>query len=70
MRNDILTASKLHCFQSVAEVLQNHKISAENGLIQETVESVFSSHPLLVTTSAKGCLSKDYRRNLYFKQNY
>lgn len=68
--NDILTASKSHCFQSVAEVLQKHNISAENCLIQEIVESVFSSNPLLVTTSAKGCLSTDYRRNLYFKQNF
>ena len=68
--NDILTASKLHCFQSVAEVLQKHNISAENGLIEETVESVFFVASLLVTTSAKGCLSTDYRRNLYFKQNF
>lgn len=68
--NDILTASKSHCFQSVAEVLQKHNISAENGLIHEIVEFVFSSHPLLLTTSAKGCLSTDYRRNLYFKQNF
>lgn len=68
--NDILTASKSHCFQSVAEVLQKHNIAADNSLIQDIVESVFLSNPLLVTTSGKGCLSTDYRRNLYFKQNF
>lgn len=68
--NYILTASKSLFFQSVSEVLQKHNISVENSLVQEIVESVLLSNPLLVTTSAKGCLSTDYRRNLYFKQNF
>lgn len=68
--HDILTSSKFHCFPSVAEVLRKHKISTESSLIQEIVDSIFSSHPLLTALSEKGCLSTDYRRNLYFKENY
>lgn len=68
--HNILICSKFHCFPSVAEVLRKHNISTESSLIHEIVDSIFSSHPLLTATSEKGCLSTDYRRNLYFKHNF
>ena len=57
-------------FQSVAEVLENNKMSTENNLVQDIVDSVFTSSPLVTGTSVKGCLSTDYRRTYYFKKKF
>lgn len=67
---DILTCTKFHAFRSVAEVIEKHNISTEGTLVGEIVDSLFTSTPLVTTTSVKGCLSTDHRRNLYFKQNF
>ncbi|KAK0142460.1 hypothetical protein N1851_019612 [Merluccius polli] len=65
---DIFICSKCLAFRSVAEVLENN-ISTENNLLQDIVDSVFTSNPF-VTKSVKGCLSTDYRRTCYFKKKF
>lgn len=67
---DVLICSKSNAFQAVSEVLAKHNLSSENTLVKEIVDSVFASNPLLSAISEKGCLSTDYRRNLYFAQHF
>lgn len=67
---DIFICSKFLAFRSVAEVLEKYNISTENNLIKDIVDSVLASIPLVTGTSVKGCLSTDYRRTCYFKQNF
>ncbi|XP_071337763.1 uncharacterized protein [Trachinotus anak] len=68
--NDILSLSKFHTTEILKEVFAKHNIEVEEEIIQEISNSVFDKNPVLVTTSEKGTLSTDYRRNKYFREHF
>ncbi len=68
--NDILSLSKFHTTEILKEVFAKHNIEVEEEIIQEISNSVFDKNPVLVSTSEKGTLSTDYRRNRYFREHF
>lgn len=69
--HDILYFSKLYAHDTIREILANHNIVTDNNQVaQDLADAIFQTNPLFVTTSAKGNLSSDYRRNLYFKEQF
>lgn len=68
--NDILHFSKFHSFQRIKEVLSEHSVKVDNRVIQEINDAVFKTNPLILATEAKGALSTNYRRNLYFREHF
>lgn len=67
--HDIFYFSKFLAVDKVREILANHNIS-DGQVVQDITDAIFQTNPLLVTTSARGKLSTDYRRNLYFKEQF
>lgn len=67
--HDIFYFSKFLAVDKVREILANHNIS-DCQVVQDITDAIFQTNPLLVTTSARGKLSTDYRRNLYFKEQF
>ena len=51
-------------------MLTKHYIQLVDFVVSEINETIFQTNPLIVTTQAKGALSTDYRRNLYFKEHF
>lgn len=68
--NAILYFSKFHTLQNIREILTKHNIEIDDSVVQEITDAIFQTNPLLVTTSDKGTLSTDYRRNTYFKEHF
>lgn len=68
--NDILSLSKFHTTEILKEVFAKHNIEVEEEFIQEISNTILEKNPVLVTTSEKGKLSTDYRRNRYFRQHF
>ncbi|XP_041863678.1 uncharacterized protein LOC121653945 [Melanotaenia boesemani] len=68
--NDILHFSKQHSHERVRQILTEHNIKVDDSVVQEVTDAVFNTNPLIVTTEAKGVLSTDHRRNLYFKDHF
>lgn len=68
--SSILSFSKSYALHSVKEILTKQNINIESNIVEEIANSVLLTNPLLAATSEKGILSTDYRRNLYFKQNF
>ena len=68
--NHILSLSKFHTTEILKEVFAKHNIEVEGEVIQDIRNIVFEKNPVLVTTSEKGTLSTDYRRNRYFKDHF
>lgn len=68
--NDILHFSKYQSLQTIKEVLNKHSIELDDCVVQEINDAIFKTNPLIRTTEAKGALSTDHRRNLYFKEHF
>lgn len=68
--NDILHFSKVHSLQKIKEVFTKHSIEIDDCVVKEINDSIFQTNPLILTTEAKGALSTNHRRNLYFKQHF
>lgn len=67
---DVLYFSKVLALETVKELLVKHKIDIDPSIIQEISNAIFESNVILQSTSAKGNLSSDYRRNLFFKEHF
>lgn len=50
-------------------LLSNGNIDVDTSVQQAISSAIFETDPLLLTTSEKGSLSTDHRRNLYFKEH-
>ncbi|KAG9277980.1 hypothetical protein AMEX_G5760 [Astyanax mexicanus] len=68
--NDILHFSKFNSLQKIKDVLGQHNIEIDDWVVQEINDAVFKTNPLVLATQAKGSLSTDHRRNLYFKEHF
>jgi len=68
--HDILHFSKSLAVESIRNILVKRKIDVDNSILQEINSAIFETNPLLLTTSEKGSLSTDHRRNAYFKEHF
>lgn len=66
----ILLFSKSQALHSVESILTKHNVNVESNIVKEIADTVCLTNPLLTAISAKGILSTDYRRSLYFKQHF
>ncbi|KAG9275027.1 hypothetical protein AMEX_G9499, partial [Astyanax mexicanus] len=67
---DILYFSKVLSFETIKEVLVKQKVDLDPGIFQEIGNALFETNVIQQTTSVKGSLSSDYRRNLFFKEHF
>jgi len=67
---DILYFSKFLALNTIKDILVKHKIDTDLSILQEITNAIFETNPLLLTTSEKGSLSTDHRRNSYFKEHF
>ena len=69
---NLMVCCPFPCFIQLkfSEVFAKHNIEVEEEVIQEISNIVFENNPVLVTTSEKGKLSADYRRNRYFREHF
>lgn len=67
---NVLHISKSHTLKEIEEMLTKNKIQIDNNVLQEIADAIIQTNPFLVTTSEKGHLSTDYKRNLYFKEKF
>lgn len=68
--HDILHFSKSLAVESIINILVKRKIDVDNYILQEINSAIFETNPLLLTTSEKGSLSTDHRRNVYLKGHF
>ncbi len=68
--HDILHFSKSLAVESIKNILVKRKIYVDTSIFQEISSAIFETNPLILTTSGKGSLSTDHRRNLYFKEHF
>lgn len=68
--HNLLLSSNIHTCKSVKEILSKHKIEINDSIQDEILNAIVQTNPLLLTTSVKGTLSTDHRRNLYFKNHF
>ena len=67
--HNILSYSNIHTLSSVKDILSKHNIEVNDSVLQEISNALVQTNPLLLTTSDRGLLSTDYRRNSYFKEH-
>ena len=68
--HNLLSFSNIQTLSCVKEVLSKHKIEVNESVLKEISDAVVQTNPLLLTTSERGSLSTDHRRNLYFKEHF
>lgn len=68
--HNLLSFSNIQTLKSVKEILTRYEIEVNDSVLQEISDAIVQTNPLLLTTSKKGCLSTDHRRNLYFKEHF
>lgn len=68
--HDIFHFSKSLAVESIKNILVKQKIDVDAYVLQEISSAIFETNPLLLTTSEKGSLSTDHRKNLYFKEHF
>lgn len=68
--HSILSFASYQTLRTVKEILLRHTIEVDSSVLLEISDAIVETNPLLVTTSEKGCLSTDYRRNLYFQEEF
>lgn len=68
--SDILKFSQVHSFQRIKQVLAEQNIEADDDVIKNINDALFKTNPLIISTEPKGALSTDYKRNIYFKNNF
>ncbi|KAI7813834.1 hypothetical protein IRJ41_002408 [Triplophysa rosa] len=69
--HDILDFSKCYALDTIREILAKHNIVTDNNqVVQDITDALFQTNPLFVTTSAQGKFATDYRRNVYFKEQF
>lgn len=69
--HDILDFSKCYALDKIREILAKHNIVTDNNqVVQNITNALFQTNPLFVTTSAQGKFFTDYRRNVYFKEQF
>lgn len=60
---DVLCFFKSIAHETIKDILVKRNINVD-------ISVIYATNPFLVTTTEKECLSTDYRRNLYFKDNF
>ncbi|KAL3999898.1 somatostatin receptor 2 [Sarotherodon galilaeus] len=68
--HNLLSFSNIRTLTSVKEILSKHEIEVNDCVLQDISNALVQTNPLLLTTSEKGPLSTDHRRNIYFKEQF
>lgn len=68
--HNIQSFSSANDVKNVREVLLKHKIEVNDLLLQDISDVLVRNNAPLSTTSKKGCLSTDHRRNSYFNEHF